>query len=68
MIIILRRVGTFKNVFKILMVQIPGWGRTLHLTKDTNDQMVECDIQVKGESWHFAKKRNQDRYVNINSK
>ena len=42
---------------KVLIVQIPGWGRTLHLTKDMNDQMVEFDFQVKGESWHFAKKK-----------
>ena len=48
--------GTFKNVVKILIVQIPGWGRTLHLIKDMNDQMVEFDFQVKGEFWQFAKK------------
>ena len=28
-----------------------------------NDQMVEFDFQVKGESWHFAKKWNTARYV-----
>ena len=28
----------------------PGLGRTLHLTKDMNDQMVEFGFQVKGES------------------
>ena len=33
----------FKNVFNILIVQIPGLGRTLHLTKDMNDQMVEFE-------------------------
>ena len=64
--------GTFKNVFKILIVQIPGLGRTLHLTKDMNDQMVEFGFQVKGESIHFAKKQNTARYVrkgcHINSK
>ena len=40
--------GTFKNDFNILIVfRIPGLGRTLHLTKDTNDQMVEFGFQVK---------------------
>ena len=34
----------------ILIVQIPGLGRTLHLTKDMNDQMVEFGFQGKGES------------------
>ena len=42
--------GTFKNAFNILIVQITGVGRTLHLTKDMNDQMVEFGFQVKGES------------------
>ena len=45
--------GTLKNVFNILIVQIPGLGRTLHLTKDTHDKMVEFHefgFQVKGES------------------
>ena len=69
---ILRHMGTFKNVFNILIVQISGLGRTLHLAKDMNDQMVEFGFQAKGESWHFAKKRNTDRYVrkgcHINSK
>ena len=46
----LRHMGTFKNVFNILIVQIPGLGRTLHLTKDMKDQMVEFGFQVKGES------------------
>ena len=40
----------FKNVFNILIVQIPGLGRTLHLTKAMNDHMVEFGVQVKGES------------------
>ena len=40
--------GTFKNVFNILIVQIPGLGRILHLTKDMNEQMVEFGFQVKG--------------------
>ena len=39
-----------QNVFHILIVQIPGLGRTLHLTKDMNDQMVEFGFQGKGES------------------
>ena len=42
--------GTFKNVFNIPIVQIPGLGRTLHLTKDMNNQMVEFGFQVMGES------------------
>ena len=42
--------GTFKNVFNILIVHIPGLGRTLHLTKDMNDQMVEFGFQVMSES------------------
>ena len=50
LLVILRHIGTFKNVFNILIVQIPGLGRTLHLTKDMNDQMVEFGFQVKGES------------------
>ena len=70
--VILRHMGTFKIVLNIFIVQIPGLGRTLHLTKDMNDQMVEFGFQVKGESWHFAKKRNTDIYVrkgcHINSK
>ena len=60
---ILRHIGTAKNVFNILIVQISGLGRTLHLAKDMNDQMVEFGIQAKGESWHFAKKRNTDMCV-----
>ena len=28
-----------------------------------NDQMVESDFQIKGESGHFAKKTNTARYV-----
>ena len=56
LLVILRHMGTFEHVFNILIVQIPGLGRTLHLTKDMNDQMVEFGFQVKGESWHFAKK------------
>ena len=63
LLVILRLMGTFKNVFNILIVQIPGLGRTLHLTKDMNDEMVEFDVQAKGESWHLAKKWNTDRYV-----
>ena len=59
LLVILRRMRTFKNVFKILIVQIPSWGRTLHLTKDMNDQMVAFDFQVKDESWHFAKNETQ---------
>ena len=50
LLVILRRMGTFKKVFKIFNVQIPGIGRTLHLTKDINDQMVEFGFHVKGES------------------
>ena len=46
----------FKNVFKILILQIPGWGRTLHLTKDMNDLMVEFDFQVKGASLDILSK------------
>ena len=63
LLVILRLMGTFKNVFKILIVQIPYWGWTLHLTKDMNDHMVASHFQVKGDSWHFAKKRNTSRYV-----
>ena len=37
--------GTFKNVFRILIVQIPCGGRTLDLIKDMNDQMVESDLK-----------------------
>ena len=62
LLVILRLVRTFKNVFKILIVQISCWGRTLHLTKDMNDHMVDSHFQVKGEYWHFAKKRNTTRY------
>ena len=50
LLVILRHMGSFKIVFNILIVQIPGLGRTLHLTKDINDQMVEFDFQVNGES------------------
>ena len=35
--------GTFKNVFNVLIVQISGLGRTLHLAKDMNDQMAGAD-------------------------
>ena len=41
---------TFKTVFNILIVQIPGLVRTLHLAKDMNDQIVEFGFQAKGES------------------
>ena len=44
-----------------ISVQIPGWGRTLHLANDMNDQMIEFDIQIKGESWHFAKKTKHNQ-------
>ena len=54
LLIILRLMRTFKNVFEILIVQIPYLGRALDLTKDTSDQMVEFDFQVNGESCHFA--------------
>ena len=60
---ILRLMGAFKNVFKILIVVIPCWGRILHLTKDMNNHMVDSHYQVKGKSWDFAKKRNTSRYV-----
>ena len=50
LLVILRHMGTFKNVFNILIVHIPGLGRTLHLTKDMNDQMVEFGFQVMSES------------------
>ena len=50
LLVILRHIGTFKNVFHILIVQIPGVGRTLHLNKDMNDLMVELGFQGKGES------------------
>ena len=63
LLVFLRLMGTFKNVFKIRIVQILCWGRTLHLTKDINDQMADSHFQVKDESWHFAKKRNASRYV-----
>ena len=56
LLVILRLMGTFKNVFKILIVQIPCWGRTLHLTKDMNNHMVDSYFQVKGKSWHFCQK------------
>ena len=55
--------GTFKNVFKIRIVHIPCGGRILDLTKDINHQMVESGFQVKGDSGHFAKKRNIAKYV-----
>ena len=44
--------GTFKNVFNILIdiVQISGLGRTLNIAKDMNDQMVEFGFQAKVES------------------
>ena len=42
--------GTFKNDFNILIVQISGLGRTLHLAKYIDDQMVEFGFQAKGES------------------
>ena len=58
--------------FNILIVQIPDLGRTLHLTKDMKDQMVDFGFQVKGGSWHFAKNLNTLRHVrkgcHINSK
>ena len=41
LLVILRLMGTFKDVFKILIVRIPCWGRTLHLTKDMNNHMVD---------------------------
>ena len=50
LLVILRHMGTFKIVFNIFIVQIPGLGKTLHLTKDMNDQTVEFGFQVKGES------------------
>ena len=48
--------GTFKNVFNVLIVQILCSGMTLHLTKDMNAHMVDSHFQVKGESCHFAEK------------
>ena len=63
----IRHNGIFKNVFNILIVQISGLGRTLHLIKDMN----EFGFQAKGESSHFAKERNTDsvrKGCHINSK
>ena len=37
-------------LFLILIVPIPCEGRTLELTKDMNDQMVEFVFQVNGKS------------------
>ena len=48
LLVILRLMGTFKNVFKILIVRIPCWGRTLNFTKDMNNHMVDSHFQVKG--------------------
>ena len=56
LLVILRLMGTFKTVFKILIVQIPSWGNTLHLTKDIHDHIVDSHFQVKVNSWHFDKK------------
>ena len=42
--------GNIQKCFKILNVQIPCWGRTLHLTKDMNAHMVDSHFQVKDES------------------
>ena len=42
--------GNIQKCFNVLIVQIPGLGRILHLTKDMNDQMLEFGFQVKGES------------------
>ena len=42
--------GNIQKFFNILIGQIPGLGRTLHLAKDMNDQMVKFGFQVKGES------------------
>ena len=50
LLVIFRRMGTFKNVFELRIVQVPCGGRTLDLTKDMNGQMEESDFQVKGES------------------
>ena len=50
LLVILRHIGPFKNVFHILIVQIPVLGRTLHLNNDMNDQMVEFGFQGKSES------------------
>ena len=50
LLVILRFMGTFKNVFNILIVQILCSGMTLHLTKDMNAHMVDSHFQVKGES------------------
>ena len=50
LLVILRQMGTLKNVVNILIVQFPGLGRTLHLAKDMNDQMVEFGFPAKGES------------------
>ena len=41
--------GTFKNVLKILVVQVPCGGRDLDLAKDISNQMVELDFQLKDE-------------------
>ena len=46
LLVILRHMGTFNNVFKILIVQIPCCGRTLHLTKDMNNHMVDSHFHV----------------------
>ena len=37
LLVILGLMGTFKNVFKILIVQIPCWGWTLHLTMQRHE-------------------------------
>ena len=47
LLIILRLIGTFKTFFEILIVQIPCWGKTLHLTQDMNAHVVDYHFQVK---------------------
>ena len=58
LLVVLRLMGTFENVFRILTVHILCGGRTLDLTKDIIYQMVESNFHVKVESCRFAKKSN----------
>ena len=60
--------GTFKNVFKILIVQIPCWGRTLHLTNDMNAHMVDSHFQVIVSLDIFPKNETHPDMCHITSK
>ena len=62
LVIILRLMGIFKNVSKILIVQIPHGGRTLELT----NTLERGEKEIEKMSQKFSKE-NYFKYAKLNT-